>query len=371
MPKWTVIALLALSCAAGQENNPESLYRKAVELQAAGKTAEAVQQYRAYLKLVPGRVEALSNLGAALSKLGRTEEAIQQYKLALAKKPDSPEIRFNLALAYYKATDLPSTVKELLIVRRTYPEHVQVSTLLADCYLRQGEYGKVIELLKPLEAKQPDDLAIAYLLGIALLHDKHEAEGGRILDRILGKGDTAEAHLLLGTAKLSTNDFVGAKDEFARAVALNPHLPGIYSMYGDALREVGAAEEANEAYAKALQEDPTDFTANLYVGARLRGDQNYDEAMRYLLRASRIRPESPAVRYQIAAAHFGQGKLDEARKELETLVNQWPTFVEAHVTLAAVYFRLGRKEDGNREQATVRRLNAEIQARQPAVGGKQ
>ncbi len=363
-----ILVFLVIACSANcQSDAPEELFRKAVRLQAAGKMEEAVVQYRAYLRFVPGRVEAISNLGAALARLGRMEAAIQQYKLALTKQPKNPEIRMNLALAYYKTTDLPAAVNELLILHRAYPDQVRVNTLLADCYLKQGEYKKVIELLAPIETKHPDDRAIAYLLGIALLRERRDAEGGRILDRLFREGDTAESHLLLGTAKLSVNDFMGAKDEFARAVALNPHLPGVYSMYGDALREVGASDEAQQAYANALKEDATDFTANLFIGARLRQDQNYEEALKYLRRAARVRPDSPAVRYQIAAAKFGQGKTEEAGRELEALVQKWPTFVEAHVTLAAAYFRLGRREEAGREQQTVRKLNAEIQARKPGA----
>jgi len=37
------------------------------------------------------------------------------------------------------------------------------------------------------------------------------------------------------------------------------------------------------------------------------------------------------------------------------------------VSLAGVYYRLKRKEDGDRERALVRRLTAEAQARQPAA----
>ena len=53
---------------------------------------------------------------------------------------------------------------------------------------------------------------------------------------------------------------------------------------------------------------------------------------------------------------------------LEELIAESPSFVEAHVTLATVYYRLRRKEDGDRERAIVERLNAEAQARQPKGG---
>jgi hypothetical protein len=44
---------------------------------------------------------------------------------------------------------------------------------------------------------------------------------------------------------------------------------------------------------------------------------------------------------------------------LEELVADSPSFVEARVTLARVYYRLKRKEDGDRQQEIIRKLTTE------------
>src|SRR5882724_7196432 len=84
-------------------------------------------------------------------------------------------------------------------------------------------------------------------------------------------------------------------------------------------------------------------------------------------RALRVRPGDPGARYQIATAHLALGKIDLARVELEQLIKQNPQFSEAHVSLATIYYRLKRKADGDRERATVLRLNDETQATQPGA----
>ena len=61
------------------------------------------------------------------------------------------------------------------------------------------------------------------------------------------------------------------------------------------------------------------------------------------------------------------GKIDESRNELEAIVKAAPKFTEAHVSLATVYYREKRKEDGNRERAIVRKLNEESQAKEPGA----
>jgi Tfp pilus assembly protein PilF len=79
-----------------------------------------------------------------------------------------------------------------------------------------------------------------------------------------------------------------------------------------------------------------------------------------------VRPRDPGAEFQMASIKVAQGKLEEARQRLENTIKESPTFVEAHVTLATVYYRLKRKADGDRERGVVQKLNAEIQARQPA-----
>ena len=58
--------------------------------------------------------------------------------------------------------------------------------------------------------------------------------------------------------------------------------------------------------------------------------------------------------------------IEGSRQQLESILKEAPQFTEAHVTLATVYYRLKRKDDGDRERARVRKLTADAQARQPA-----
>jgi hypothetical protein len=46
-------------------------------------------------------------------------------------------------------------------------------------------------------------------------------------------------------------------------------------------------------------------------------------------------------------------------------VADMPAYIDAHVLLATTYYRLKRKEDGDRERRIVEKLTAEAQAKQP------
>jgi tetratricopeptide (TPR) repeat protein len=239
--------------------------------------------------------------------------------------------------------------------------------LLADCQLRLGENKQVIELLSPLETSSPDNLAVAYMLGMALIRDKQSERGQMLVDRILKNGDSAEARLLMGTTKMMVSDYAGALVDLRRAVELNSKLPDVYSYYGIVLLRTGDTAGAAEAFRKELQSNPNDFTSNLQLGSLWRRDQEPAKAIPYLERAVRLRPGDPGARFQIAAAHFAMGKVDDARAELEQIVSETPQFTEAHVTLATVYYRLKRKAEADRERAIVQKLTAERQAKEPGA----
>ena len=272
---WKPAFLLVLGMfAVPWSQTPQELVQDAISKQRAGDLAGAVQQYRQFLKLHPEATAIHSNLGAALAGLGRFENAIAEYRIALKQSPSFPGARLNLALAYYKMGQIEDAARELTRVHAEDPANSQATLLLADCHLRMGQDNDVIRILEPEEKKHPDDLAIAYMLGTAYIHNKQVEPGEILVDRILRNGDSAEAHLMMGSAKMNIADFAGARDEFAKAVALNPNLPQVHVLYAQALHFTGDSDLSLAQYQEELKIDPYSFEANLQIGATLRRSRN-------------------------------------------------------------------------------------------------
>jgi tetratricopeptide (TPR) repeat protein len=373
------ITLLALSTLAEAQTskpaprgdeNPERILARAVQSHQSGDIEGAIRGYQAYLALRPERIEARSNLGAALAQLGRYGDAIEQYKRALALDGRNQAISFNLAVAYYKTARLVSASKELEAVVAAHPEYKNAVLLLADCNLRMGEFKRVVELLTPVETAEPDNRAVAYMLGLALINDKQLDREQERIERILRDGDSAEAHVMMGTTYLTAAEYDKALNEFKRAVELNPKLPYVNSFYGQTLVRMGDTEEAMAAFRREFEINPNDFDSCLQLGVLLKKDQKLDESRDFLRRALTLRPNEPNARFFLASIDVAQGKLNEALPLLEQLVKDAADFVQAHVMLATVYYRMRRKADGDREQAIVTKLNAERQAKQPGAQQK-
>lgn len=362
---WALAA--AVAAAAQPPSDVDQLLAQAADMHQAGDLLGAVAAYRVVLQTVPDRADVRSNLGAAYVRLGQFEDAFREYNEAIRLDPDNPTYHFNLGLAHYKAGDRDAAIPELARSLELDPANRSAVLLLADCYLQTGRDKDVVALLTPRDAEFPDDLAYAYLLGMALIRSGDQESGQVLVDRVFRAGESAEAHLLMGMAYLQRQDYRAAVTEFEQAVALNPELPEARSLYGRALLSSGDQASAEREFMSALQMNPNDFDANLQLGGIRQRQQQFDEALTYLGRAAAIRPDSLAVQHVTASVYLGRGQPEHALELLERVVKEAPDYLDAHVLLATTYYRLKRKEDGDRQREIVARLTAERQAQQPGA----
>ena len=365
-----IVLLLAWTGVPAQDSSAavEREFERATQLHQTGDLQGAVRAYLAILGAHPARVDVRSNLGAAYSALGRYEDAIEQYKRALIIDGTNHAIRFNLALAYYKAawfSEAATELEKFIAAVPNSPQTANAQLVLADCQVRLGEYKKVIQSLSPSADVDSNNRTLAYLLGSALIGDGQLDKGQAIIDRLFRHEDSAEAHLLMASILLLADDAQSALKEAQRALELNPKLPTVQAWYGRVLMRLGDTERAKVAFKSELASNANDFDSNLYLGVLLRQDRLTEEAGSYLQRAIQLRPREQYARYHLAAVYAAAGKPGDALPLLEGVLKEHGDFVEARVLLASVYYRLNRKEDGDREKALIQKSNAEQQAKPP------
>ena len=112
------------------------------------------------------------------------------------------------------------------------PRNLNLALLLADCRLRMGEFQEAVNVAAPLEAEHPDEPALNYVLGMALIRSGRVAEGQIRVDRILRRGDSAEGHFLLGSALFAAGELsrrgegTGPGRRHEPRASLAPVVPG-------------------------------------------------------------------------------------------------------------------------------------------------
>jgi tetratricopeptide (TPR) repeat protein len=342
-----------------------ALAQRAVQLQQARDYPAAAEAYRALLKMQPNDIATHVNLGVVLVNLGRFDEAIAEYEAADKLLPNDPRIALNIALAYQKSGRIKETETRFEALHKSAPQENRITMLLADCYLQTGDDDRVIELLQPMEAQQPDDLALAYMLGLALLHKGRIDEGQVRLDRILRNGDTAEARFLLGTRMFESGDYPAAVKQLAGAIDLNPNLPQLQSLYGRALLNTGDADAAGSAFQKALVTDANDYAANLGLGQMLTFRKQFNDAIPPLRRALQVRPASAEAELALAQCLTGTGQLGAARPYAERAEQAMPRSAEVHQTLASIYAGLHLAKEAAHERTQAQSLEQAANASDP------
>ncbi len=351
---------------AAQEANPDQLFKQAIDEQQHGDFSAAIRDYRKVLELHPDDVQAKVNLGAALVHVRQFDEAIALYGSALSSIKDKNGVLFDLALAYYKKGDFENARQQFEVLHDAQPNRLQVVILLGDSDLRTGKSDAALGLLEPIESKYSQNMDFEYVLGSALIGTKgRRREGVARMEKVAKARSAADAYLLAGATLMDLNEYEPARRDLEEALRLNPRLPKIYAMVGTARDKTGDVKDAEPAFREALKADPDDFEANLYLGAILYKRREIDEAKGYLDRALRLKPADSMARYEAAMLKSTSGDYETAAKELESLVKDDPDWLEPHVELATLYYRLHRPEDGAKERQIVDSITAKQQAQGP------
>lgn len=354
-----------IAAAPAQEPGADQLLKAAIDAQQRGDYQTAIGAYKKVLAIRPEAVEARVNLGAALVHMQQFDEAIAMYRSALPSLPQKNPILMNIALAYYKKGDFQHAREQMEAVHKAQPFDVRVAILLGDTYLRLSRSQDAVAMLEPLEAKNAQNMDFEYVLGAALIQSGRRQDGVTRIEKVAQSGNSADAYMLAGATLSDMNDFENARRDLDAALRLNPQLPGLYSMAGIARDKNGDVKEAEAAFRQALRLNPDDFDANLYLGAILYKRRDMAEAKPYLDRALRLQPKNSMARYESAMFQSMSGQLDVAAGELEKLVQDDPDWLDPHVELASLYYRLHRPADGARERQIVDRITAEQQAKGP------
>jgi Tfp pilus assembly protein PilF len=81
--------------------------------------------------------------------------------------------------------------------------------------------------------------------------------------------------------------------------------------------------------------------------------------------ALQLQPNAPMARLEIAKLNGMTGKYAEAAATLEELEKADPSWIDPHIELAPIYYKLHRPDDGQRERDIVQQLEAKQQKAGP------
>jgi tetratricopeptide (TPR) repeat protein len=317
------------------------------------------------LRLSPRLAEAQANLGAALAASGQFDAAIEEDIRAMAIVSDKTGVRRNLALAYYKKGDMEHARTEFEAVIAARPHDVNSAVLLGYTYIKLEKPAEAVVLLTPLEQGHESDMDFEYVLGDAMIQSGKDTDGIPRMEKAASATHSPDAYVIAGTAHMHRNEFREARADFDTALDLSPTFPGLYTLAGQARDAMGDADASVPAFQAALRADPKDATANLYLGVIRLKQRDFESARPLLELALELRPGHALTRLQLAKLNSMTGKLAEAAATLEDLEKSDPNWLDPHIELAAIYYKLHRPEEGQRERELVQQIEAKQQKAGP------
>ncbi len=335
--------------------------REGIAAQQRNDVNTAIDDYRKALAINPKLAEARANLGAALSAAGQFDAAIAEYTKALSAAPDKTAVRMNLGLAYYKKGDMENAHAAFEAVHAVRPQDVAAAVLLGYTDIKLSKSNQAAAMLTPLEKGRESNMDLEYVLAFALIDSGEEAAGMPRMEKVAKATQSADAYFIAGSARIRRREFHEARADLDAAIEMHGDFPGLYTMAGQARDALGDTEAAMPAFVEALKQDPRDFTANLYLATMRLKQRDLDSARPMLELALQLQPQSPQARLQMARLNGMTGKYAEAATTLEELEKSDPSWLDPHIELAAIYYKLHRTEDGQRERDIVQKIEAKQQ----------
>ncbi|MGF1644467.1 MAG: tetratricopeptide repeat protein [Thiotrichales bacterium] len=321
--------------------------RTALNLQAAGRIAEAESQCRALLATFPSQPDALhllgllqhqanafdvasvtlervvtlrpqwaeaqNNLGNALYARGRLAEAAEAYQRAHALRPTLAEALNNLGNVRRLQGDFGAAEaayrKCLSVDPRLASAHNDLGTLLRET----GRFQAARVALEAAVALSPDSPVALNNLGQTLVNLGDSARALETFARAMKLAPTVpELHYGQGNAHWLRGEVAEAAAAYARAVALRPEFVEALNNLGNACSELGQLEQAVQHYRAALRRHEHYAEGWNNLGNALAALNQTAAARRAYERAIEIKPDYAKAMSNLGKLLMFDGQLAQA-----------------------------------------------------------
>lgn len=311
----------------------------------------AIPELKKLVALDPNNVKACADLGVLLYFRGEYAAAVPQLQTAINIQPDLWKIRSLLGLAEERIADLADARKDL---EASFPLiegkklKIEVGLDLVGLYTRSGELDKAANLISQLEAAYPDAPEVLY----AAYRTYADLSGESMLSLSLVAPDSAQMHQLLAHEEAREGNTNGAIGQYRKAIAIDPHLPGVHFELAELLRtsqDPAVKKESEQEYRAAVAENPQDVKAICALAEMAETKGDTQQAFDDYSKAVALQPGGADAKLGLAKVLIEMDQPDKALPLLESSAQLEPTDATVHFRLATLYRKLGRMDDAKRE----------------------
>ncbi len=234
------------------------------------------------------------------------------------QEPDKLIYKFNLACAYEGIKDYEKALNILEKLDTSENTAFQVKLKIAEIRIKLRDYESAKNVYLGLLKKGKVDENIYYDFAILCgqTGDKDKAE--QLLKKVLQLNPSfAAAHKDLAVLYLDSRLFDYAKEEFEKALNLEPDNPYFIYEYGNYFQMTGESQKADELYDKVLDSIsmPAKILLNIALNKLRRGKT--DEAQDVLERAIKENSQDIDILLNLGKIYFMKNNFNAAKQILE------------------------------------------------------
>ena len=311
----------------------------------------AIPELQAAVALEPENPETQGNLGVLLFFQGKPADAIPHLRAAIQAEPSLIKIQGILGIAELHNGDTGQGRSDLEAVFPQIAEpqfKVQVGLELVGSWTATGDLDQAASILGQLRKTAPDNPEVLYAAYRTYADLSAEAR----LSLSIAAPDSAQMHQVLAHEQIREGNTNAAIAQYRKAIAIDPHLPGVHYELGELLNtsaDPTIKKDAEQEFRTALQQDPHNEQALCALAAIAAQKGNTQQAMEEYSQAVRLQPSDANAHLGLAKALMDLDQPDQALPQLEDAVRLEPTDPVAHYRLALLYRKAGRTDDAKHE----------------------
>ncbi len=313
--------------------------------------ALAIPEFQAAVAIDPESIDAQANLGVLLFFQGKPADSIPHFRAALERQPGLAKIQGLLGMAESRTLDFADARKDMEAAFPLISDprfQLQLGLELVSLNTQSGDLDKAAAVVSQLRKANPDNPELLY----AAYRTYSDLAGESMLALSLAAPDSAQMHQLLAHEDTRQGNTLGAVAQYRKAIAIDPHLPGIHFELAELLNtstDEAVKKEAEQEYRAALRENPQDEKSILRLAQIEAQKGNREQSFQEYTRAAALQPADAEAKLGLAKTLIDMNQPDKALPLLEDAVKLEPTNATAHYRLATLYRKMGRADDAKRE----------------------
>jgi tetratricopeptide (TPR) repeat protein len=287
-------------------------------------------------------------LGIAWARKQDFAQAISALKEARTLAPNSSDIRTTLAQTYLAQGSLSLAITEAEAAIGLNPQNVSALKTLADAQLLAGDRKRAEALLKDALDLSPSDAVIHLRLGIISRAQRRPAQALAHFEQAYKLNpNLLEALTQMADVLVSEGKVTQARDLVGRQVSMNPQDPKLHNLLGQVLMQGRNFTEAEAAFKKAMVLDETMLSTYANLGDLYVRQGKVEQAIKELETILAKSPRQPGVLTILGILHEQQKNLPRATARYEEALSVDANFAPAANNLAYILIEHG----GDKERA--------------------